>query len=1092
MNKAIDASTLTVLNKTADPLWFKDAVIYQLHVKAYMDGNNDGVGDFIGLAQKLDYLSDMGVTALWLLPFYPSPLRDDGYDIADYRGVHPSYGTMENFRRFVDAAHARGMRVITELVINHTSDQHPWFQRARSAPAGSPERDFYVWSDSNQGYQGTRIIFLDTEKSNWTWDDTAQAYFWHRFYSHQPDLNFDNPAVLDEVLSVMNFWLEAGVDGMRLDAVPYLIEREGTNNENLPETHDILKRIRAEIDARFPGRMLLAEANQWPEDVLPYFGNGDECHMAFHFPLMPRIYMSIAQEDRHPVTDIMRQTPDLPEGCQWAIFLRNHDELTLEMVTDKERDYLWNTYASDRRARINLGIRRRLAPLMGNDRLKIELMNALLLSLPGTPVIYYGDEIGMGDNIYLGDRDGVRTPMQWSPDRNGGFSRSDPARLYLPAIMDPVHGYGAVNVEAQLASPSSLLHWTRRMLAIRQAQNVFGRGTLEFLYPTNRKVLAYLRSFEGRTVLCIFNLSRSAQAAQLDLSKLKGHTPVELLGSTAFPPIGELPYLVTLPGYGFFWFVLANDGEVTHIASGIPEPMPEIVTLVTRGGWRDMLTPPARTLLEKEALPAFLARQRWFAAKNDRIATVQVSDACQLPNGQTFVLAQLDVTLQSGGMQRYMAPLAITAEPEIVGAAGGAISYMIAQVRRGPKLEGIYDGPATRAFALALLKGMIAGGDLSCGETRVHVDTTPALQAMTFADDVEVRRLGADQSNSSVLVGNQVVLKVYRRLVPGIHPEIEFGAYLRDVGYANTPPLLASAVFVDRAGEASGLAIAQSFVRNQGDGWTQALDHVQRALETTAVGTPAEAPETPDAEIYLASIATLGRRIAELHKALATPTENADFAPEPINAADVNRWRGEARTEAETAFARVAAAVPNLNAAQRPEAEALLARQAECLAAIDRMPIKGDGMPKTRVHGDLHLGQVLVVQNDWYVIDFEGEPAKDLGVRRRKHSPLKDVAGMLRSFDYAAQAALQRSAVTSANAASQVEHALAWRDAACSTFLEAYRAEFPQADDSLLQLFLLEKACYEISYEAGNRPEWLGIPVRGVLTILDGLRAPGR
>jgi maltose alpha-D-glucosyltransferase/alpha-amylase len=505
----------------SDRLWFKDAVIYQLHVKAYFDSNNDGIGDFAGLTQKLDYIKDMGVTALWLLPFYRSPLRDDGYDISDYREIHPSYGTMQDFRRFVDACHDRDLRVVTELVINHTSDQHPWFARARHAKPGSPLRDYYVWSDNDQRFHDTRIIFLDTESSNWTWDPVAKAYYWHRFYSHQPDLNFDNPRVFREVVSIMNFWLSCGVDGLRLDAVPYLIEREGTSNENLPETHDVLKRIRAEVDARFPDRMLLAEANQWPEDVLPYFGAGDECHMAFHFPLMPRMYMAIAREDRHPVTDIMRQTPDIPESCQWAIFLRNHDELTLEMVTDKERDYLWDFYAVDRRMRINLGIRRRLAPLMENERRKIELMNGLLLSLPGTPVIYYGDEIGMGDNIFLGDRDGVRTPMHWSPDRNAGFSRADPARLFLPPIMDPIYGFAAVNVEAQLSSASSLLNWTRRTLAVRQGQRVFGRGALEFLYPGNRKILAFLRSYEDKTVLCVFNLARSAQAVELDLSRFR-------------------------------------------------------------------------------------------------------------------------------------------------------------------------------------------------------------------------------------------------------------------------------------------------------------------------------------------------------------------------------------------------------------------------------------------------------------------------------------------------------------------------------------------------------------------------------------------
>src|SRR6266404_2145956 len=541
---------------TAEQLWYKDAVIYQLHVKSFFDSNNDGIGDFQGLLSKLDYIADLGVNTLWLLPFYPSPRFDDGYDISDYRNIHPEYGTMADFRKFIAATRRRGLRVITELVINHTSDQHPWFQRARRAKPESVMRNFYVWSDTDQKYLGTRVIFVDAERSNWTWDPVAKAYYWHRFYAHQPDLNFDNPRVVDAVLRVMRFWLDAGVDGLRLDAVPYLVEREGTSNENLPETHAILKRIRAEIDASYPDRMLLAEANQWPEDTKDYFGQGDECHMAYHFPLMPRIYMALAREDRFPITDIMRQTPQIPDNCQWALFLRNHDELTLEMVTDSERDYLWSTYAANPRARINLGIRRRLAPLMDNDRRKIELMNSILLSFPGTPIIYYGDEIGMGDNIYLGDRNSVRTPMQWTPDRNGGFSRADPARLYAPTIMDPVYGYEAVNVEAQSRSLSSHLSATKRLISVRKSTLAFGRGTMTFIRPANRAVLAYVRQYKDEVILCVANLSRSAQATELDLSAWKDRIPLEMLGRTRFPAIGELPYMITLAPYGFYWFHL--------------------------------------------------------------------------------------------------------------------------------------------------------------------------------------------------------------------------------------------------------------------------------------------------------------------------------------------------------------------------------------------------------------------------------------------------------------------------------------------------------------------------------------------------------
>src|SRR6266705_1088415 len=528
-----------------DPLWYKDAIIYEVHVSTFYDSDGDGIGDFSGLTQKLDYLQDLGVTVLWLLPFYPSPLKDDGYDISDYTGIRAAYGTMRGFKMFLREAHHRGLRVVTELVLNHTSDQHAWFQRARRAKPGSRWREFYVWSHTPQKCRDARIIFKDFEPSNWTWDPVAEAYYWYRFYAHQPDLNYDHPDVRRAMLGVVDFWLKLGVDGLRLDAVPYLCEREGTSCKNLPETHAFLKELRRHVDNRFQNRMLLAEANQWPEDAIAYFGEGDECHMAFHFPLMPRLFMAIQREDRFPIIDIARQTPEIPESCQWALFLRNHDELTLSMVSDRERDYLWNYYAVDRRARINLGIRRRLAPLMENDRRKIELLNGLLMSLPGTPVLYYGDEIGMGDNFFLGDRDGVRTPMQWSFDRNGGFSRADPARLYLPPIMDSVYGFEAVNVEAQSRSPSSLLNWMKRLIAARRSRRAFGRGTLRFLYPSNRKVIAYLRAFGDEIILCVANLSRTPQAVELDLSDWRGRQPVELLGRSVFPPIGELTYLLT-------------------------------------------------------------------------------------------------------------------------------------------------------------------------------------------------------------------------------------------------------------------------------------------------------------------------------------------------------------------------------------------------------------------------------------------------------------------------------------------------------------------------------------------------------------------
>src|SRR3954449_9633154 len=651
---SVDTKALTV-TEPGDELWYKDAIIYQLHVKAFADSNNDGIGDFAGLTEKLGYLQELGVTTLWLLPFYPSPGRDDGYDIGDYGDINPDFGTMKDFKRFIQEAKKRGLRVITELVINHTSDQHDWFKRARRSDPNSSARNWYVWSDTDQKYQGTRIIFTDTEKSNWTWDPEAGQFYWHRFFSHQPDLNFDNPRVVSALMQVMKRWLDTGVDGFRLDAIPYLCEREGTNNENLPETHAIIKRLRAELDAYAKGKVLLAEANQWPEDVQEYFGRGDECHMAYHFPLMPRIYMAIAQEDRFPITDILRQTPDIPNSCQWALFLRNHDELTLEMVTDVERDYLWSTYANDPRARINVGIRRRLAPLMDNDRRKIELMNSLLLSFPGTPIIYYGDEIGMGDNIYLGDRNGVRTPMQWTPDRNGGFSRADPARLYAPPIMDPVYGYEALNVEAQSRSLSSLLSWTKRLISVRKSSLAFGRGTMTFIRPTIRKALAYLRQYRDEVILCVANLSRAAQATELDLSPWKDRIPQEMLGRTRFPAIGELPYFLTLPGYTFYWFRLQQAAapvaaqkvsETTASAAAVADALPAFFMGVA---WDTLLEGNVRTLIERESLVPFLQRQRWFGGKARTLRAARLVDWAPLRRGSDpLFLTIVEVDYEDG------------------------------------------------------------------------------------------------------------------------------------------------------------------------------------------------------------------------------------------------------------------------------------------------------------------------------------------------------------------------------------------------------------------------------------------------------------
>ena len=1100
------APTLTPIE---DPLWYKDAVIYQIHIKSFFDANNDGVGDFAGLLAKLDYIVDLGVTAIWMLPFYPSPRRDDGYDISDYRGVHADYGTLNDLRRFVVAAHERGLRVITELVINHTSDQHSWFQRARKAPAGSPERDFYVWSDTDTKYAGTRIIFCDTEKSNWTWDEEAKAYYWHRFYSHQPDLNFDNPAVMDEVLSAMRFWLDLGIDGLRLDAVPYLIERDGTSNENLPETHDIIRRIRKEIDDYAPGRMLLAEANMWPEDAQVYFGQGDECHMSFHFPLMPRMYMAIAREDRFPITDIMRQTPSIPENCQWAVFLRNHDELTLEMVTSSERDYLWETYAADKRARINLGIRRRLSPLMQHDRRRIELMNGLLLSMPGTPVIYYGDEIGMGDNIYLGDRDGVRTPMQWSIDRNGGFSRADPAGLVMPPLQDPIYGFQAVNVEAQAADQHSLLNWMRRMLEVRKRHRAFGRGTQHFLYPGNRKVLAYTRSHpttdgHDETLLCVYNLSRSAQAVELDLSEFAGRVPVDVIGGSIFPPVGQLTYLLTLPPYGFYWFLLATEQALPSWHAPTPEPLPDLSTIVVRNLLTEVGTGPARRLLEKEVLPAYLPKRRWFSSKSETLGAISFAYVVPLREDRDNPSLLTEIAVEVGGRtERYCLPLGAVSEDTCIPLAQ---QLALTRIRRSALVGYVTDGFATDSFVTATLD-MIARDavielDGSTGG-RIAFSKTDRFDAVERPAEIHVRRLSAEQSNSSMIIDDQLVLKVVRKVLSGVHPEAEISRYLTSRGFANTPPLYGEVTRYDADGTPNTLILVQGFVRNQGDGWQWTLEFLARAAEDSLAEAPgAEHEQNDDLYSNYASFAqALGRRLAQLHDVFSSPSDDAAFQPETVTEADLVGWADGAIEQID----RAVAALQRVAEGQSDEsiaamAQRIIARHDALKGLAGRLAASGTGALRTRVHGDFHLGQVLVVGGDAYLIDFEGEPAKSMEQRRAHSSPLRDVAGMLRSFDYAGATASSRLHSNSERLNERRETLIEqFRRNAGADFLGSYREVLeasanpwvkPDAEQSLLDLFLLEKAAYEIRYEADNRPDWIGIPLGGLDQLATRLLDP--
>ena len=1218
-----------------DPLWYKDAVIYELHVRAFQDSNGDGIGDFPGLLSRLDYLQDLGVTCLWLLPFFPSPLRDDGYDIANYIDVHPSYGTLDDFKQFLDAAHRRGMQVMVELVINHTSDQHPWFKAAIHAPKGSPEREMYVWSDTDRLYEGVRIIFTDTEKSNWTWDETAQQYYWHRFFSHQPDLNFDNPRVMQEVLSAMRFWLDLGVDALRLDAIPYLVERDGTSCENVPETHDKIKEIRAVIDAEYSNRLILAEANMWPADVRPYFGDGDECHMAFHFPLMPRIYMALRQEDRLPITDIMAQTPPIPETSQWGLFLRNHDELTLEMVTNDERDYMYFAYSADPRMRINVGIRRRLAPLVDNNRRRIELLNSLLFSFPGTPILYYGDEIGMGDNIYLGDRNGVRTPMQWTSDRNAGFSRAVPARLYAPVIMDPIWGYEAINVEAQLADQSSLLHWTRNMIALRKLFKVFGRGTQEFLAPENRKILAYIREYKDEdsgsceTVLCVANLSRFNQPVALDLSRFAGMVPVELLGYVPFPPIDKTPYALSLAPYSFLWLELQPAPQAPEPPS--MESGESTLDLVTRSSgdiWRDLLTGPGLSLLH-DLLPAYLARQRWFGAKSRAIASVRIQDWVKLPASlisgdvKEAVIPTLSERSESNGASAESRDPRISSIPPLAAIVFLAITYADAQPDTAPDLyqlplaltsgseaeairtnssasilaslttaDGptiLHDATAREDVRQALLSLIESHATLSAsakdvipgegarvqrapqskdpeelnvathGSNRSYDGSQPDTATLTgipssaFAASRGTATLpsrvgSAEQSNTSILYDQKLILKLFRRLQPGENPDVEIGRFLTEVAHF---PRIAPFLGEIRRDDPTTLAMLQGLVENEGDGWEFTLDELTRYYESIATlplpsdtGSPpsflAQLPhqenggvipsepqsgESRDprilsasanstsaisadarehAGLYLDAAALLGRRTAEMHLALATPSNNPAFTPELFTAdiliEEVTRIRAQIALSLD-ALKRAFNTLPDELATD--SAALILSRRAQLVArahAITEAPPEGAGL-RIRIHGDYHLGQLLRARNDYVILDFEGEPARPLPERRAKHSPLRDVAGMIRSFSYAAYSALDRFEQRNPAAARTLEPwAQLWQNAVSTEFLHAWRARMAEAEREtgaphltpqplqahrLLNAYLLEKALYELLYELNNRPAWVRIPLAGMLSLPD-------
>ncbi|XWW46528.1 maltose alpha-D-glucosyltransferase [Fibrella sp. USSR17] len=1099
--------------KTAAPdtlLWYKDAIIYELHIKAFRDGDGDGIGDFKGLLEKLDYLQELGVTAIWLLPFYPSPLRDDGYDIADYYTINPSYGTIDEFKTLLAEAHQRNLKVITELVINHTSDQHPWFQRARKAPKGSPERDYYVWTDNPEQYRDVRIIFQDFETSNWTWDQEAQQYYWHRFFHHQPDLNYDSPAVQAEIFKLIDYWCELGVDGFRLDAVPYLFEREGTNGENLPETHAFLKTLRTHIDEHHPGVIFLAEANMWPEESASYFGNGDECHMNYHFPVMPRMFMALQMEDRYPITDIFDQTPSIPDNCQWAIFLRNHDELTLEMVTDEERDYMYKTYAKDPRARINLGIRHRLAPLMGNNRKKIDLLNSLLFSLPGTPVIYYGDEIGMGDNVYLGDRDGVRTPMQWSPDRNAGFSTTNPHRLYLPTILDPEYHYEAVNVENQRGNTSSLFWFMKRMIHLRKKHKAFGRGDMVFLSVENPKVLAFTRTYEDETLLIVINLSKYAQPAPIELAGYSGYVPVELFSKNAFPAVSETgAYFFTLAAHDFQWFVLEKAAVEAVSLTQLPA--------VKISRWSELLQAPTRERLETDILPAYLAKADWFGGKREVLHGITVTSQTPLPlaEGTAYVLL-IEVAYERGLPETYQLLLAFATGLQAEKLGNNCPQSVLATLQVGDQTGLLCDGVYATDVQQALLLTMAGSQEKADGILSVQ-HTSLLSDYVQLHPDIRSKFSINGDGYALLTYDNQFQLKLYRKVDLATNPDAELTRFLSEnAGFANVPTFAGSLELV-ASGNRVMLGVAQQVEGSHGDGKGYVLDRVANYIERILardneqliiiLATPpvpvSQAPtfgDLPDATQELLGqraaeqARLLGIRIGQMHLALASETSRNEMAPEAFSLHYQRSLFSGLQSLVRANYERQQPLLQQLPAAVRQEVDRVLARKEDILALFRRIYREKIDTAKIRIHGNLQLDKILLTGRDLLIHDFGGDASRSYSERKLKRSPLRDVATMIRSFYYVAyEGFVQNDQLTTDEAPRLLPFAELWARYLSGFFVNAYLETVegsslvptqPDERQMLIDTFLLEQALTDLTSELEHRPDWVRLPLQLIQTIM--------
>ncbi|MCK6617926.1 MAG: maltose alpha-D-glucosyltransferase [Cyclobacteriaceae bacterium] len=1087
--------------KYTESLWFKDAVIYELSVRAFFDSNQNGIGDFPGLLQKLDYLEDLGVNTIWLLPFYPSPLKDDGYDITDHCDVHPHLGTLSDFRTFLKEAHHRGIRVIIELILNHTSDQHPWFRRARKAKAGSRYRNFYVWSDTPEKYKEARVIIQEEESSNWSWDTEAKAYYWHRFYSHQPELNYDNPEVQLEIIKIVDFWMKLGVDGFRMASIPYLFEEEGTSCENLPQTHAFIRKVRNHIDKHYKNRVLIAEANLWPEDAASYFGNGDECHMAFNYPLMPRLFLGLRTEDSYPIVDIMEQTPRTPENCQWALFLRNHDELGLEMVTEEEKDYLFKAYASDSQTKFNTGIRRRLAPLLNNDRRKIELLYAILFSLPGTPVIYYGDEIGMGDNIYLGGRQGVRTPMQWNMNLNAGFSNANPQKLYLPVISDPVYRYESVNVATQLENPSSLIWWMRNIIAMRKRLNLFGRGETRFIETNNSKVLCYSRTLDKQRIVVVANMSQFSQAAILNLSDHKECDVTEVFSQNRFQNVGNGDYPITLGPYGYYWFQIDVVDKKESAKSG-----GELPVLETEVMWEKIFTSyQDKRFIERKVLPVFMKKCRWFGGKARVISKIAIDSVFPLKvEGTTHYLTLIEVHYVQRLPELYFLPMVFVPSDRILDQVEYNAQSVICRAEIRNEAGFIMDSSYDRVFRDYLLAGMERKTQIKYPGSVLEFNSS-VFNKIDIAGGIESKILKADQSNTAIIYNDRYFFKFYRKLEREMNPDLEIVRFLSEhASFANSPRYMGSIELHDERGVVV-FGLLQEKVDNQGEAWSMSIDSVGRFYERVMAGAKQEklpklvnkplmrfeeAPELIQEFIgrgFYERVVRLGQRTAEMHLALASDQTNQAFAPEYFTPNYQRSLYSSLRKLVRDRFNLLGSSLPKLAPDVRDLAKKVLDLEPDVLTCFREIYETRISAIKTRIHGDYHLGQVLFTGKDFVIIDFEGEPGFTFSERRLKKNPLKDVAGMMRSFHYAAFGKILLNENYRARDMQFLEAwAEQWQHYVSRFYLGAYMErmgkgkEWTDEDNLLIRTFLIEKAIYELGYELNGRPDWVIIPLRGI------------